>query len=98
MIAFGTKQTLIRDGVYRPGMKGEKALKEQWLSTPWNEVEVGMATMIGIPILLVKDIDIEDGVFDNVISESFLSTIPSDIDIKELDRNQVFSAWLAKIV
>lgn len=97
MIAFGTKQTYIKEGIYRPGMDGERILNESWLSTPWNEVEVGMATMIGIPILLVKDELIEDGIFDTVISESFISTIPSKADVKELDRNQVFTAWISKI-
>lgn len=97
MIAFGTKQTFIKQGTYRPGMNGEREIKDEWLSTPWNEVEVGMATMIGLPILLVKDSDIEDGIFDEVISESFISTMPSNTDVKELDRNQIFSAWLSKI-
>lgn len=97
MIAFGTKQTFIKEGVYRPGMSGEQLLNDTWLSTPWNEVEVGMATMIGIPILLVKYDDIGDGIFDDVISESFISTLTSKTDIKELDRNQVFTAWLSKI-
>lgn len=97
MIAFGTKQTFIKEGVYRPGMSGERSINDSWLSTPWNEVEVGMATMIGIPILLVKDDDIEDGIFDDVISESFISTLTSKTDVKELDRNQTFIAWLSKI-
>lgn len=97
MIAFGTKQTFIKEGVYRPGMSGERSINDSWLSTPWNEVEVGMATMIGIPILLVKDDDIEDGIFDDVISESFISTLASKTDVKELDRNQTFTAWLSKI-
>lgn len=77
MTAFGTKQTFIKEGVYRPGMNGERTINGGWLSTPWNEVEVGMATMAGIPILLVKDDDIEDGIFDDAISESFISTIAS---------------------
>lgn len=98
MVAFGTKQTFIKEGVYRPGMNGERSLKECWISTPWNEVEVGMASMIGLPILLVKDPTIEDGIFDDVISESFISTIDSGTDINELDRNQVFSEWLAKFL
>lgn len=97
MVAFGSKQTFIKEGVYRPGMCGERSINDSWLSTPWNEVEVGMATMIGIPILLVKDEDIVDGIFDDVISESFIFTITSKTDIKELDRNQVFTSWISKI-
>ncbi len=97
LVAFGTKQTFIKTGTYRPGMNGEKELSQRWLSTPWNEVEVGMATMAGLPILLVKDMEIEDGVFDDVLSESFIFTIGSKSDIKELDKNLAFSAWLSRI-
>lgn len=97
MIAFGTKQIFIKEGVSRPGMNDERAILNGWLSTPWNEIEVGMATMIGIPVLLVKDEDIYDGIFDDVLSESFIFTLPSTTDIKELDRNQVFTEWLSKI-
>lgn len=97
MIVFGAKQTLIRDGIYRPGMIGEKKLSEQWISTPWNEVEVGMAVMSGLSILLVKDDDIDNGIFDEIISESYLYTISSGIDVKELEKNAVFSEWLSKI-
>jgi uncharacterized protein YjbI with pentapeptide repeats len=97
MIAFGTKQTFIKEGVYRPGMIGERKINQGWLSTPWNEVEVGMAAMAGLPILLIKDDDIEDGIFDDIISEAFIYTLSSKTDIKELDRSQLFTEWLSKI-
>lgn len=98
LIAFGTKQTFIKEGIYRPGMIGERQIKQGWLSTPWNEVEVGMAAMAGLPILLIKDEDIEDGIFDDIISETFVYTLASKTDIKELDRTPTFTEWLSKIV
>lgn len=97
LIAFGTKQTFIKEGIYRPGMNGERQINHGWLSTPWNEVEVGMAAMAGLPILLIKDEDIDDGIFDNVISETFIYTLASKTDIKELNKNQTFSDWRGKI-
>lgn len=98
LVAFGTKQTFIKDGIYRPGMSGERVIRNEWLSTPWNEVEVGMAAMIGIPILLVKDNSIEDGIFDRIISESYIYTLPTDTDIKELEQNQIFTEWLSRFM
>jgi uncharacterized protein YjbI with pentapeptide repeats len=97
LIAFGTKQTFIKEGTYRPGMIGERQINQGWLSTPWNEVEVGMATMAGIPILLIKDDDIDDGIFDDIISEAFIYTLSSKTDIKELDNNPTFKEWKGKI-
>jgi hypothetical protein len=97
LIAFGTKQTFIKEGTYRPGMIGERQINQGWLSTPWNEVEVGMAAMAGLPILLIKDDDIEDGIFDNIISETFIYSLTSKTDIKELNKNQIFTEWQSKI-
>ena len=79
-------------------MSGERIIRNEWLSTPWNEVEVGMAAMIGIPILLVKDNSIEDGIFDRIISESYIYTLSSDTDIKELEQNQIFTEWLSRFM
>lgn len=95
MVAFGTKQTHIKEGTYRPGMTGEKQLADCWLSTPWNELEVGMAAMKGIPILLVKDESIVEGIFDDVISESFVTTLYSKDRINDLDSNRVLNQWLS---
>jgi uncharacterized protein YjbI with pentapeptide repeats len=97
LIAFGTKQTHIKEGTYRPGMEGENPINDGWLSTPWNDVEVGMAVMAGLPILLIKDDRIKDGVFDQVISEEFVFTLSSKTDIKELESNKVFKDWFSKI-
>ena len=96
MIAFGTKQTFIKDGVYRPGMRDEHVIKDSWVSTPWNEVEVGMAAMAGLPILLVKDDDIADGIFDSIISEAYVYVMSSKTDVKELGRTQSFTEWLSR--
>ena len=97
-MAFGTKQTFIKEGIYRPEMSGERIIRNEWLSTPWNEVEVGMAAMIGIPILLVKDDSIEDGIFDRIISESYIYTLSSHTDIKALEQNQIFTEWLSRFM
>jgi hypothetical protein len=79
-------------------MSGERKIHQGWLSTPWNELEVGMAVMVGLPILLIKDDDIEDGIFDDIISETFIYTLSSKTKITELDRTSTFTAWLNKIV
>jgi hypothetical protein len=53
--------------------------------------------MAGIPILLIKDDDIDDGIFDDIISEAFIYTLSSKTDIKELDNNPTFKEWKGKI-
>ena len=74
MIVFGFKQTLINDGVYRPETDDTTKWEKIWLPSPWNEIEVGMASMMNIPVLLIKDKDIQTGIFDQNLSETDIKT------------------------
>lgn len=97
MIAFGFKQIEIYDGRYRPGTREAKEWKNKWLSTPWNEIEVGMGLAVGMPILLVHDPIITDGVFDNELSECFVARILSTEDSRRLDYSKSFQEWFSKL-
>lgn len=97
LIAFGTRQTHIEKGVYRPGMADERELSDCWQSTPWNEVEVGMALMKGIPVLLVKDDNIVSGIFDDILSETMVYKLSAQTDINNLTKTPAFRDWLSDI-
>ena len=97
VIAFGFRQTKIEDGIALPGTPKESRITDKWLNTPWNEVEVGMALMQGLPILLVKDDGIDSGIFDEKLSECFVASIPADYDCREIASNQGFISWCNQI-
>lgn len=97
MIAFGLKQLNIHKASYRPGTQNEEEWEEKWLSTPWNEIEVGMGLMKGMPILLVSDPAISNGVFDNGLSECFVASISTTEDCRKLEQNKDFENWFAKL-
>jgi len=97
MIAFGFKQIEIADGKYRPGSSDEKEWSNKWLSTPWNEIEVGIGLAIGMPILLVRDPIISDGVFDEGLSECFVARVLSTEDSRRLEYNKSFQEWFSKL-
>ena len=78
-------------------MGNEEEWKDRWLSTPWSEVEVGMGLMKGLPILLVKDSDIKEGIFDNQLSECFVATINTSEDSRKLNLNKNYIDWIAKV-
>lgn len=96
MIAFGFKQINIKNGINRGNTNEEIKIYNSWMPTPWNEIEVGMGIMAGLPILLVKDSDINSGVFDNNLSECFVGTIATDYDTRNLELNNEFVAWRTK--
>lgn len=97
MIAFGLKQLNIKKASYRPNTIEEANWEEKWLSTPWSEIEVGMGLMKGMPILLVTDPDITDGVFDDNLSECFVSKISTTEDCRKLEQNKSFEEWISKV-
>lgn len=92
MIAFGLKQIEIKSGRLNPDRK--EIEEEVWLPTPWNEIEVGMGVMANLPILLVRDDKIEIGVFDKVISEYKIKTLPSATPLENIETNEEFKKWL----
>ena len=97
MIAFGFKQIEISDGKYRPGTNEEKSWKGKWLSTPWNDIEVGIGLAVGMPILLVHDSIISEGVFENELSECFVARVESTEDSRRLEHNKSFQEWYSKL-
>lgn len=97
MVAFGFKQINIEKGVYRPNTSEREELSDRWMPTPWNELEIGMGLMKGLPILLIKDTGIDSGAFNNGLSECFTASIPADYDLRQLDSNETFTKWCAKI-
>lgn len=97
MVAFGFKQTNIHDATFRPQTNSEEQWNDKWLATPWNEIEVGMGLMKGMPILLVKDPQIDMGIFDRNLSECFVANLSTIDDSRKLAQNKKVKKWLSKI-
>lgn len=96
MVVFGLKQINIVSGSYHKNTSQEKDITNKWMSTPWNELEVGMGLMAELPILLIKDNDIDSGIFDENLSECFIASISTDVDCRKLETNKPFISLLAK--
>ncbi len=94
VIVFGFKQINIKNGLYRPNTREEKVYNDKWLSTPWSELEVGIAVACGLPILLVHDDEVSEGVFDEVLSEYFIGKVPFALDVRKINTNEVFNNWI----
>jgi len=100
MVVFGSKQIFIKEGIFRPNLSEETIWENEWLSTSWNEIEVGMGVMLGIPILLVSTQELKTGIFDNCISEILLDKIyskPDYNDLRKFEIDESFISWLSKL-
>lgn len=96
MLVFGFKQIRIDKAIFRPNTKEEETWEKKWLPTPWNEIEVGLGAMLGLPILLVKDDDIHSGIFDSHLSESFIAVASANDKIDDVIKGKSFNLWLSK--
>jgi uncharacterized protein YjbI with pentapeptide repeats len=92
-IVFGFAELRISDGLWRAGTAEEARISGQAWSTPWNQVEASMAAMINLPLLLVAEPDVTNGVFDPALDEHnvFRMTMPPD----RLSPN--LKSWLAAV-
>ena len=97
MVVFGLKQIKIEKATFRPNTDEETVWVERWMHTPWNEIEVGLGAMLGLPILLVKDSAISSGIFDENLSESFISSISASENVDSVFREGKLNTWLSKI-
>jgi len=62
-VVLGFRQLQVKKGSWRLGTVDERRAS-RWWATPWNHVEAGMAIMAGIPVLLLRDSGIHEGIFD----------------------------------
>lgn len=101
MIVFGFKQTLVEKGCYRPNSTESNQLTDKWIPSPWNEIEVGMAVMLDIPIFMVKmeEDDLTTGIFDEVLSDTGIITytVPEKADPIEWKGCNELQQFLSKL-
>ena len=96
MIVFGFKSIHVINGVYRDSTEDSSHVSNLFLSTPWNHIEVGMAIMNRIPVLLLVEEEINDGVFSANINDKLVVKIKIK-DCLDEKKNNV-GTWLKSIV
>lgn len=92
VIVFGFKSIHVIDGVFRYSTDDTRVLKQEFFSTPWNHIEIGMSIMKRMPILLLVDDGISDGAFDASINDELLSKLSISNCLN--DKNKNVETWL----
>ena len=96
-VIFGFKQLEVRDGLWRSSTPEEKHVKDQCLSTPWNQIEAGMAVMLGLPILVVCQRGVGGGVFDVAPGEHQIYRVWMDEDWNTTAYWNSLADWCADV-
>ncbi|TPR12292.1 hypothetical protein [Apilactobacillus timberlakei] len=64
VIVLGTPQELIKEGIRKPNANGQKDIKNEIHSTVWNQIEGAMGFCLDLPIMLITDNGINEGIFE----------------------------------
>lgn len=62
-VLLGFRQLQARGAVWRPGTS-EQGSAADWWTTPWLHLEAGMALAMRIPLLVVPDDGVHEGIFN----------------------------------
>jgi hypothetical protein len=61
-LVLGFRQMHVETGAWRPGTV-EEGPAAGWYSTSWNQLEAGLVVMAGLPVLVLPEEGVRDGVF-----------------------------------
>ena len=95
MIVLGFKSIHVEVGSYRDNTDDKREIKNEFLSTPWLHIEAGMGLMKKIPVLLICDEGIDDGIFDTTVNDKMLERF-STADCLKCSQSNV-KTWLVAI-
>lgn len=63
VVLLGFRQLDARDSVWRPDTK-EEAASSSWWTSPWLQLEAGMAVASALPVLVAPEAGVKEGVFN----------------------------------
>lgn len=96
-VIVGFQQLEVRDGLWRPSTPEEKEVKDQYFPTPWNQIEAGMAMMLGLPILVLCQPGVNGGIFDMSAGEHQVYRVPVDEDWKAPSTLNSLTDWCSDV-
>jgi hypothetical protein len=62
-LVLGFRQLRVDRGEYRPDTPEARAA-DGWLATAWNQIEAGIALALGLPLLVIAEEGVEEGIFE----------------------------------
>jgi hypothetical protein len=97
-LVLGLRQLHVETGEAKAGTPAAAMVADLYLSTPWNQIEAGMAIALGLPLLVAREEGVESGVFDIGSSDRFIHQVEFGAEWLESPRfRQPFEAWVANV-
>lgn len=94
----GLEQLRVIEGIEKPGAE-DTTVEDRQLPTPWNQIEAGMAFMLDLPIMIMKEDGVEGGVFDTGPSDRAIHEITlSDRWLESQEFTDPFNEWYEEVL
>lgn len=97
MIIFGLPDLQIEKGSWRTGTPEETAVENSAFATPWSQIEAGMALMQGMPILVVCEKPVRDGIFENSLTGPGIYYVSTEDNLNGEIFQNTFSNWCSDV-
>lgn len=93
VVVFGFGELEVREGRWREGTPDARILSGRLFGTAWSQLESGMAAMHNLPLLVVADPALADGIFDKAVSEHHIYRLAPDAGRD----SPAFADWCAAV-
>lgn len=101
-LVLGFTQTIVEKGVRLPGTTEEERIgsgDQVHLPTPWNHLEAGLLYGGKLPLLILREVGVDGGIFDPGTTDRFIHGIPklppSELDKERIEK--VIEKWQAQV-
>lgn len=99
IIILGLPQLLIENGIQKKNTKVEQVIINKESPSVWNQIEGAMAYMLDLPIMIIAQEGINDGLFENGTLPFFKNeyNLRSSHWIERQNFYDPFNAWYEKL-
>lgn len=73
VVVFGFRSLYVEKGEYRSNTEDSRVVKDEYFPTAWSHIEAGMGLMKRVPVLVLRDENVADGVFDENVDDPLLT-------------------------
>ncbi len=98
-IILGLRQINVLDAVLKEGtIQESRSMPSNFLPTPWDQLEAGMAFMLGLPTLIIKEDRVWGGVFDVGSSDRFVHQVSLPSEVMPLLTSSLLRRYIAQLL
>ena len=98
-LILGFRQIQIVKGYDKFSTERQRKIQNEFLPTPWNHIEAGMAYMQDVPLMIIREEGVSGGVFDVGITDRYVHQAEISSEWLKSERfTQPFNEWFDDVL